>query len=103
MVFYICEVFHENISIGFQLTETQAYGRNGYVKCSKGNNFKRRQTRNTIYKFCTLSHGALNLCSVSLKDLKRFPTYRADTSTWMVEMAIFKIYNVQRAVTPTVA
>ena len=28
------------------------------------------------------SHRALNLCEISLKYLKWFPTYRAETSTW---------------------
>ena len=33
MVLYICEKFHHNILIGFQLTEwTQVHGRNGYVQ-----------------------------------------------------------------------
>ena len=72
-----------NISNGCQLSEqTKIHGRNGYIQCSKGNNSKSRQTRLMVHEFCTSSHEALNLCEVSSKYLKPFPTYRADTNTW---------------------
>ena len=38
--------------------------------------------RVTVHEFCTSYHRAFKLCEVSSKYLKRFPTYRADTSTW---------------------
>ena len=48
IVLYICVKFCENILRGFQLTErARVHGRNGHVQCSKGNNFKSRQTRVT--------------------------------------------------------
>ena len=82
MVLYICEKFHENISNVFQLTElTQVHGRNGYVQCSEGNNSRSRQTRVKVRKFCTSFSGALNLCEVLSKYLKRFPTHGTDTNT----------------------
>ena len=66
-----------------KLTErTQVHGTNGYVQCSKGKNSKSRQTRVTVHAFCTSTHRSLNLCEVSSKYLKRFPTYIADTNTW---------------------
>ena len=49
IVLYICVKFRENISNGFQFTErTWVHGRNGYVQCSKGNNFKTKQTRSCV-------------------------------------------------------
>ena len=66
MVLYTCEKFHNNILKDFQLTEQiLVQARNGYVQCSKGNNSKSRQTRVTVYVFCTLSHSALHYCEVS--------------------------------------
>ena len=45
MVLFICERFHENILNTFQLVErTGVDGGNDYVQCSKGNNFKSRQS-----------------------------------------------------------
>ena len=65
IVLYICVKFCENISNGFQLTErTRVHGRNGYVQCSKGNNFQSRQTRVTVHVFCTSPHSALHLCGL---------------------------------------
>ena len=51
LLFCTCEKFHENVSYGFQLyTEwTRVQARNGYVQCSKGNNFKSKQTRVTVH------------------------------------------------------
>ena len=50
-----------------------------------------------VHDFCMFSHKALNLCEILWKYLKRLPAYRVDIST-MVEMAIFNIYDVQRAI-----
>ena len=50
-------------------------------QCSKGNNSKSRQARVTVHKFRMSSYGALNLYEVSSKYLKRFSTYRPETST----------------------
>ena len=62
MVLYIYEKSDINISYGFQLKEqTRVHGRNGYVHCSKGNNFKSRQTRDTVHVFCKSSDSALLL------------------------------------------
>ena len=41
---------------------------------------KSGQIRVTVHEFCTSCHKVLNLCEVSSKYLKRFPTYRADIS-----------------------
>ena len=55
MVLKICEKFHNNVSICFQLSEqTRVHGRNGYVQFSEGNNSKNRQTRVTI--MCSVLH-----------------------------------------------
>ena len=78
--------FYQNIWNGFQLTElTRVHGRNGYFQYllrSKGGNSKSRLTRAKILVFCTSSLGALHIWEISWKYLKRFSTYRADTSTW---------------------
>ena len=60
----------------------QVHGRNGYVQCSKAKDSKSRQTRVMVHEVCTLSHRSLNLCEVSSEYLKRFLTYRVDTSKW---------------------
>ena len=53
IVLYNCMKFRETILNGFELTErTRIPGRNGYVQCSKGNNFKSRQTGFTIHVLC---------------------------------------------------
>ena len=66
LVLYICVKFRENITNGIRVLErTRARGRKGYVQCSKGNNFVSRQTRVTVYVFCTLSYDALHWCEVS--------------------------------------
>ena len=81
MVLYICEKFHNSISEGFQFTElTQEHGRNGYVKCSNGNNSRSRHIRVTIHVFCMLSHNALHLCEVSRKYLGWYQSYGAGTN-----------------------
>ena len=92
-----CERFHENISNSFQLT---IHGGNGYMQCSKGNNSKSRQTRVTVHVFCTLPQSALYLCEVSWISWTVSELWSGQE--YMVEMAIFNIYNVQRAVTPKV-
>ena len=95
MMFYICEKFHENISLGFQLTErTLVHGRNDYVQCLKGNNSKSKQTRVTGHMFCTLSHSVLHMCEVSWIYHELWSGHE-----YMVEMAMF---NVQRTITPKV-
>ena len=77
MVLYICEKFHNNISNGFQLTEsTRVHGRNGNVQCSKDNNSKSRQTRVTVHVFCTSSHSAYKFCENILDSIN----YGADTN-----------------------
>ena len=49
MVLNICVKFQENISNGFDVTErTRVCGRNGNIKCSKGNNSKSMQSRVTV-------------------------------------------------------
>ena len=66
MVYYICEIFHNNILNSFQLTEqTGVHGRNGYIRCSKGSISKSRQTKVMAHVFCKSSHSALYLCKVS--------------------------------------
>ena len=68
--------FDENILNGFQVKDgTQNY----YCRNSKGNNSKTVLTRVTIFSLCMSSDGALYLYEVSLKCLKRFSSYRADT------------------------
>ena len=70
IVLYICVKFNENISDTFQLrAQTGVHDRNGYVQSSRGNNFKSRQTRVTVHKFCISPHSALHLCEVLLKYL----------------------------------
>ena len=58
IVLYICVKFRKNIE------RTRVHNRNGYFQyllCSKGRNSKSRLARVTVFKFCTLSHGALHL------------------------------------------
>ena len=43
---------------------------------SKGNNSKSKQTIVTVHETCMLCHGALNLCKVTTKYMKRFPEQR---------------------------
>ena len=96
MVLYICKKFHENISNSFQFTEwTQVHGRNGHVQCSKHNTYKSRQTRLMIHEFCILSQGATIKKSETVSMLQSQHLY-------MVELAIVKSYDIQRAVTPKV-
>ena len=65
IVLYVCVKFHENTSNGFQLTKrTRVHGRNGYVKCLKGNNSKHRPTRVMVHVFCMSFYSALHLCDV---------------------------------------
>ena len=55
---------------------------------SKGHNSKNTQSRVTVFKtlaFCTSSHVALHLCTVSWKYLKRFLSYRVDTILWQTD------------------
>ena len=108
MVIYICIKFQENISNSFQVTQlTQIYYGNHYFLSSKGHNSKRRLTRVTVLVFCTSSHDDLHLCEVSSKYMEWFSTIISGTvfnlqsrHEYIVEMAIFKIYYVQRAATP---
>ena len=55
---------------------------NQYLLCSKGSNSKSWITRATVQGFCTSSYGAVHLWEILWKYLKRFSTYRVDTSTW---------------------
>ena len=64
---------------------TRKRGRNGYLKCSKGNNSKSGQARVMVLEFCTLSHSALHLCEVSWIYLKRFSSYRAYMKAWQTD------------------
>ena len=80
MMLYICRKFHESITNGIRVTErTRVHGRNGYIQHSKGINSKSRQTRVMVHKFCTLSNDALHCFEVSLKYLKQYQSYGADT------------------------
>ena len=66
IVLYIYVKFKENITNGKRVIErTRVHGRNGYVQCSKGNNYGSKQTRVMVHVFCTLSYGALHFCEVS--------------------------------------
>ena len=68
--------FHENILNGFQVIEgTQNY----HCQISKRNNSKNVLIRVTVLVLCTSSEDALNFYEVSLKCLKLFSSYRADT------------------------
>ena len=61
MVLYICVKFRENNTNGIRVMEqTRVHGINGYVQCSKGNNFKSRQSRVMVHVFCTSSNDALH-------------------------------------------
>ena len=55
--------------------------KNGYVQCSKGSYSKKWVKPDfMVHEFCILSHGALNLCEVFLKNISNgFPTYRNGT------------------------
>ena len=58
MVLCICIKFCENVTNSIRVMErTRVHGRNGYVECSKSNNFVSRQTRVTVHVFYTLSYG----------------------------------------------
>ena len=66
IVLYICVKFRENITNGIIVIERiRVYGKNGYVRCSKGNNSICRSTRVTVHLFCTSLHGVLHCCEVS--------------------------------------
>ena len=74
---------HTDILNGFDVTErTWVCGRNGKFHCSKGNNSKSMQSRVTVPALCTSSHPPEHLFEVSWKYLKRFWSYRANTSLW---------------------
>ena len=67
---------HEIIFNGLQVIEgTQNY----HCRISKENNSRNVLTRVKILVLCTSSDNALYLNEVSLKCLKRFSSYRADT------------------------
>ena len=66
----------------------------GYVQCSKSNHSKRRQTRVTVHVFCKSPHSAFTFVWSCVKILSGLE--------YIVEMAIFSIYDVQRATTPKV-
>ena len=86
----------------FQVIEwTQIYYRNHFVQSSKGHNSKSGLTGVSVLVFYTLSHSALHLYEVSLKYLERFFNLQSGHE-YIVEMAIFNIYYVQRATTPKV-
>ena len=69
----ICVKFHENILNGFDVTErTRVCGRNGNIKCSKGNNSKSMQSKVTVPVLCTSSHGAYNMCAKECNPELRF-------------------------------
>ena len=82
LVIYICIKFQENISNSFQVTEQTHILQKSLFKYSKGHNPNRRLSSSTVCLFCTSSHDALHLCEVLSKYLRRFQTYKADTSTW---------------------
>ena len=63
MVLYICVKFHEISQMVSVMEGTRVHDRNGYVRCSKCNNSKSRQTR--VHVLCTSPHGALHWCEVS--------------------------------------
>ena len=101
-VIYICIKFQENISNSFQVTEwTQIHYRKHYFQSSKGHNSKSRLTRITLLKFCTSSYDALHLFEVSLKISGRVFNLQSE-HMYIVKMAIFNIYYVQRAGTTKV-
>ena len=94
MLYVFCEKFINNILNGFQLTEqTPVHCRNDFVQYSKCNNSKSRQTRVTVHVFCKLSPSASHLCEVS---------WKYSGLVYIVQIAIFNIYYVQRAATPQV-
>ena len=67
-----------------------------YCWCSTGCDSKGMLTRVMVLVFCMSSHGALHLCEISWKYLKRFSTYRADMGTWWKWLcSIFKGQNLQ--------
>ena len=129
--FIFCEVLWKYHKWYQSYWATPVHGRNGffqYLWCSNGNNSKSRLTRVMVLMFCTSSHGALHLWEISWKYLvfnvqsrqecmgNDYVHCSKDNNSWkyhkwhqlwsghqyMVEMAIFNIYNVQRAVTPKV-
>ena len=61
----LCEVLSKYLKRYRVMEWTRVHGRNGYIQCSKGNNYKSRPTRVTVHVFCTSSDGALHLCEVS--------------------------------------
>ena len=68
--------FHENILNGFQVIEgTQIY----HCRISRGNNSKNVLTIVMVLVLCMLSVDALYFYEISLKCLKWFSSYRADT------------------------
>ena len=73
---YTSMKFHENIFNGFQDIEG---AQNYNCRTSEGNNSKKVLTRVTVLKLCTSSDDAFYFCEVSLKSLKCFLSYRADT------------------------
>ena len=92
MILYISIKFHENILNGFQVIEgTQNY----HCQISKGNNSKKVLTRVTVLELCKFSHDALYFYEVSLKRLKRFSSYRADTN---LPLSNFKREQLQKCV-----
>ena len=97
IVIYICIKLQTNISKKFQVTEwTQTYYRNNYFQSSKGHNSKCRLTRITVFVFYTLCYNALHLCEFGTVFILQ------SGHEYIVEIAIFNIYYVQRATTPKV-
>ena len=68
---HLCEVSWKYLQrfSTYRADMSTVHGRNGYVKCSKGNDSKSRQTRVMVHVFCTSSHSALHLCEVWWKYL----------------------------------
>ena len=67
----------------------------------KGRNYKSRLTRVTLLEFCTSSFDALYLFEVSLKISGTVFNLQSG-HMYIVKMAIFNIYYVQRAGTTKV-
>ena len=95
MEIYICIKFQENIWSSFQVTEcTQRYYRNHYLKTSKGHISK-------SYPSCVLH--LVSLCFTFVwSSIKIFGmVFNVQSGyKYIVEIAVFNIYYVQRATIP---